>query len=392
MLKEKLDYLILEASKNNFQISREIFEEIIDETDRSKVEDLLLEQKIYIVDSEDEDELEKIEKNLLVIPEDIVKRSNSPLIRDLSKYGKLSKEEEQNLGLIYLRGIHSAKILKSDKDNRLDEAMKVDLKQKIDFGDKAKEKILFSYAPLVISLANKYFRNGACGNVQFDELVLEAFTVLDSKFSSFDFDRGNRFSTFAYFYAKNAIRALVAANRGLISINPSAMFNRMKLANLMREFEQKNGRKMTEEDLLKYFNITEPKKREKFILKVRALFDNSEAFVHMDKTVPLKKNEEKASTYGDLIASREDDAMTRVAKENAMSIIIGIINGLEPKEKDIILKFFGLSCPKETLECIGQSYGISKERTRQIKEDALSKIRKELKKYNQLDLKNILLD
>ena len=269
---------------------------------------------------------------------------------------------------MYLREIGRIKLLTADQE--------IDLARKIieggNAGAIAKRKLVQANLRLVVSIAKKYVGRG----MLFLDLIQEGNLGLIRAAEKFDHERGYKFSTYATWWIRQAITRAIADQARTIRIPVHMVETINKLKKVTRKLAQELSRKPTEEELATEMNISISKLRE--IIKV--------AQEPLSLETPIGKEED--SRLGDFIEDKDADAPVKtVAQELLREDLAEVLSGLSPRERDVLRLRFGMDDGRQrTLEEVGQLFGVTRERIRQIEAKALRKLRhpnrsKRLKEY-----------
>lgn len=273
-------------------------------------------------------------------------------------------EEEVSKGLssddpvrMYLREIGRIPLLSADQE--------IELARKIEMGGAegamAKRRLVQANLRLVVSIAKKYVGRG----MLFLDLIQEGNLGLIRAAEKFDYERGYKFSTYATWWIRQAITRAIADQARTIRIPVHMVETINKLKKMTRKLAQDKGRKPTEEEIAESMEITVGKLRE--IVKV--------AQEPISLETPIGKEED--SRLGDFIEDREAETpASSVTQELLREDIIEVMAGLSPRERDVLRLRFGLDDGRQrTLEEVGQLFGVTRERIRQIEAKALRKLR-----------------
>lgn len=269
---------------------------------------------------------------------------------------------------MYLREIGRIKLLTADQE--------IDLARKIieggNVGAIAKRKLVQANLRLVVSIAKKYVGRG----MLFLDLIQEGNLGLIRAAEKFDHERGYKFSTYATWWIRQAITRAIADQARTIRIPVHMVETINKLKKVTRKLAQELSRKPTEEELATEMGISITKLRE--IIKV--------AQEPLSLETPIGKEED--SRLGDFIEDKDADAPVKtVAQELLREDLAEVLSGLSPRERDVLRLRFGMDDGRQrTLEEVGQLFGVTRERIRQIEAKALRKLRhpnrsKRLKEY-----------
>ena len=268
----------------------------------------------------------------------------------------------QGIGLddpvrMYLREIGRIQLLTAEEE--------IELARKIikggQAGQIAKRKLVQANLRLVVSIAKKYVGRG----MLFLDLIQEGNLGLIRAAEKFDHERGYKFSTYATWWIRQAITRAIADQARTIRIPVHMVETINKLKKITRKLAQDLSRKPTEEELAKAMGITINKLRE--IIKV--------AQEPLSLETPIGKEED--SRLGDFIEDKEADAPVKtVAHELLREDLAEVLSSLSPRERDVLRLRFGMDDGRQrTLEEVGQLFGVTRERIRQIEKKALRKLR-----------------
>jgi len=269
---------------------------------------------------------------------------------------------------MYLREIGRIKLLTADEE--------IDLARKIVAGGNsgaiAKRKLVQANLRLVVSIAKKYVGRG----MLFLDLIQEGNLGLIRAAEKFDHERGYKFSTYATWWIRQAITRAIADQARTIRIPVHMVETINKLKKVTRKLAQELARKPSEEELSQEMGISINKLRE--IIKV--------AQEPLSLETPIGKEED--SRLGDFIEDKDADAPVKtVAHELLREDLAEVLGSLSPRERDVLRLRFGMDDGRQrTLEEVGQLFGVTRERIRQIEAKALRKLRhpnrsKRLKEY-----------
>ena len=257
---------------------------------------------------------------------------------------------------MYLREIGKIPLLNAEEE--------VTLARRVAAGDEdAKDKMAEANMRLVVSIAKKYVGRG----LDLLDLVQEGNTGLLRAVEKFDPERGFKFSTYATWWIRQAITRAIADQSRTIRIPVHMVETINKMLRTIRRMTQEMGREPTNEEIAEEMEM-EVEKIE-HIQKIRQDISSLDAPV---------RDEEEDSKLGDFIEDEDSDtpeesATTQLLKEH-VNVMLDI---LSPREQKILKMRFGLEDGRNhTLEEVGQEFGVTRERIRQIEAKALAKLRK----------------
>ena len=342
-LEERKNKLIALGKKQGFVTYEQLADELkgldVDSDSLDELYNALVEAEIDIVTEDGSDDASGEEITSDVVVEDLT----------LSKDVKINDPVR-----MYLKEIGRINLLTSDEE--------FEYAKRAEEGDEeAKRMLAESNLRLVVSIAKRYVGRG----MLFLDLIQEGNIGLMKAVDKFDPTKGYKFSTYATWWIRQAITRSIADQARTIRVPVHMVETINKLARVQRQLTQELNREPTDEEIAKKLGIS--------IEKVREVYKISQDPVSLETPI----GEEDDSHLGDFIKDErtmgpEEYATVEMLKEE----LSGVLATLTEREEKVLRLRFGLDDGQcRTLEEVGQIFGVTRERIRQIEAKALRKLR-----------------
>jgi RNA polymerase primary sigma factor len=366
--------LLNRAEQRGYLTFDDLLEVLEDDGDELSLENLLYEIDELGIELQKEssdtapDDLEaEIEGELLQDP-DIVEMSmiaaDDPVglyFRQMAQEPLLSSEEEIDLAKRIERGRKAYERLRRGDGDAKGERWVRHMQQLVREGQQAREHLGRANTRLVVSIAKRYMSQG----LPFPDLIQEGNVGLMRAVDKYDYRRGNRFSTYATWWIRQAITRALAQKTRTIRI-PLHMTERIRqMYRVAQQIEQNLGHRPTADEIAEQMDISAE--------SVRAMMDASQHAVALERPV----GEDGDSEFGDFLEDKETPSPVDTATQHLLQETIEeVLSELTPRQSHILRLRFGLGGGEpHTLEEIANKFGLSRERIRQLEKEALRRLR-----------------
>jgi RNA polymerase primary sigma factor len=267
---------------------------------------------------------------------------------ELAKRIEMGKHARETLKLMRARGQYS-------------EAWNLHLEKMVHDGQAAREHLGRANTRLVVSIAKRYMGQG----LPFPDLIQEGNVGLMRAVDKYDYKRGNRFSTYATWWIRQAITRALAQKTRTIRI-PLHMTERIRqMYRTAQQLEQSMGRRPSPEEIAAEMDIPAE--------AIRSMMDASQHAIALERPV----GDDGDSEFGDFIEDQDSPSPVESATQHLLQETIeDVLSELTPRQSHILRLRFGLGGGEpHTLEEIANKFGLSRERIRQLEKEALRRLR-----------------
>ena len=237
----------------------------------------------------------------------------------------------------------------------------VELAQRIRKGDQeALEKLTRANLRFVVSVAKQYQNQG----LSLPDLINEGNLGLIKAAEKFDETRGFKFISYAVWWIRQSILQALAEQSRIVRLPLNQVGSLNKINKALSKFEQENERQPSNEELSEMIDV--PKDKISDTLRVGSR--------HVSVDAPFVEGEDNSLL--DVLPNDDSPSADRgLVNESLNTEIERALNTLTDREREIIKSFFGIGCQEMTLEEIGERFGLTRERVRQIKEKAIRRLK-----------------
>ena len=253
----------------------------------------------------------------------------------------------------YLSEIGKEELLSSDEE--------VELAQRIRKGDKvALDRLTKANLRFVVSVAKQYQNQG----LALPDLINEGNLGLIKAAEKFDETRGFKFISYAVWWIRQSILQAIAEQSRIVRLPLNQVGSMNKINQLLSKFEQENERRPSVDEISERIDLPEEKIDEAMQISGR----------HVSMDAPFVDGEDN-SLLDVLVNDDAPSADRELVIESLRAEISNALQMLNERERNIVRAFYGIGEPELTLEEIGNKYGLTRERVRQIKEKAIRRLR-----------------
>jgi RNA polymerase primary sigma factor len=280
-------------------------------------------------------------------------------LKQMGQVPLLTGEEEVTLAKRIEAGLNACKALcRADYEN---DEQREELEEIVRIGEQARTRLVEANTRLVVSVAKKYLGQG----VPMLDLIQEGNIGLMKAVEKFDYRRGFKFSTYATWWIRQGITRALAQQSRLIRLPVHAGDQIRRIYRVIEQFEQEEARRPTPDELAEHTGLS--------VTKIERLMRISRYPVSLERPV----GDDGDTEFGDFIEDDESPAPTDIAYRQLLrEALEQVMTALSPRETRILLLRFGLRDGRaHTLEEVGEKFGLTRERIRQIEHQALDRLR-----------------
>ncbi len=371
---EVIQELTSRADARGYVTYDDIVEVVADELDETTVESLLEDLQELGIEVRQREEVDAAMDIRSVETEDDSMEGEDPIadinavsaddpvglyFRQMAQEPLLTAMEEVDLAKHIERGRNARTMMENMGEMSVPE--RADLIQQVEQAQEAREHLGRANTRLVVSIAKRYMGQG----LPFPDLIQEGNVGLMRAVDKYDYTRGNRFSTYATWWIRQAITRALAQKTRTIRI-PLHMTERIRqMYRTAQLLEQELGRRPTPEEIAEEMDLPAD--------SVRGMMDASQHAIALERPV----GDDGDSEFGDFIEDQDTPEPGEAAAHHLLQETIEeVLSELTPRQAHILRLRFGLGGGEQhTLEEIANKFGLSRERIRQLEKEALRRLR-----------------
>ncbi len=217
------------------------------------------------------------------------------------------------------------------KERLLSAEEEIELSKRVERGDSAaRDRMIQANLRLALSIVKKYSKRG----VDLEDLFQESVIGLANAVDRFDWSKGFKFSTYAYWWIQQAVRQYLASNAGPINLPANTFSKLYKISEFEKEYKKQFNRKPTDDEVADMFGTTPD--------TLRSLRQSAAHTLSLDAPAYRGSDDSSRSTLADIIPSREASIEERIDNKRLSAKINEVLETLTDREKTIIKMRFGI--------------------------------------------------
>lgn len=280
-------------------------------------------------------------------------------LREIGQVALLTATQERDLAIQIADGKMARRRL--EDENYRDGRERAKLEMMVAHGTDARRRLIQANLRLVVSVAKKYIGSP----MAFMDIVQEGNIGLMRAVEKFDYTRGNRFSTYATWWIRQAVTRSISEQSRVIRLPVHMSESLVHLRRAIYKLEQQFEREPTPEEIAHALGLS--------LRKVKRLLQASIQSISLEQPI----NNMSEGSIGEVFADESMETPMEIAAQNMLlQDLSAALNDLPERERTILQLRYGLlDGQHRTLEEVGVTFGITRERTRQIESDALRRLR-----------------
>jgi len=278
---------------------------------------------------------------------------------DIKNSRQLSRDDEYRLGEIISKGNEASSILESNSCLNDEELER--LQDQVELGVRARDEFVEHNQALVVSIAKNYTKSG----LPLLDLIQDGNNGLIRAAEKYDYRSGNAFSTYATLWVQQAIARSVQDNCRTVRVPQHVWEKKTRYNKVFAELSSELLREPTLAELSARLKMSE--------VEINDLLTSTSSISSLDNVI---SEGETDKTGLDFVADNSSSVYDDIVRDKGTKSLYDSLSKLSDREQLVLMNLYGINCDRRTLEEIADTIGLSRERVRQIKDEAFAKIRK----------------